>query len=67
MYQNMLLLLLSAIVLPPRVSAVPRSPWVPIPADAPNSAGQPLADFVSYSIELSSFPDYAGMMTVQIV
>ena len=26
----------------------------------PNSLGQPFEAFVSYSIEFSSFPDYAG-------
>lgn len=35
-----------------------------MPGTAPASAGVPLDAFVSYSIEFSSFPDFAGNKTV---
>ena len=34
-----------------------------IPSKAPYGAGVPLDHFVSFSIELSCFPDYAGNLT----
>jgi len=36
---------------------------VKIPTTAPHGAGVPLENFVSFSIELSYFPDYAGNLT----
>lgn len=36
---------------------------VNVPAKAPADAGVPMESFVSYSIEFSSFPDYAGNKT----
>lgn len=36
---------------------------VSVPSTAPASAGIPLDAFVSYSIEFSSFPDFAGNKT----
>lgn len=36
---------------------------VKVPSKAPNSAGVPLDNFVSFSVELSYFPDYAGNLT----
>lgn len=35
-----------------------------VPGTAPANAGVPLDSFVSYSIEFSSFPDFAGNETV---
>ncbi|PNS16297.1 hypothetical protein CAC42_6404 [Sphaceloma murrayae] len=56
---SLLLLLLG--VLDSGLAADARS--VTIPKTAPKGAGQPWADFVSYSIELSSIVDYAGNLS----
>ena len=40
-------------------AVVPRTPIL-VPESAGETAGVPLEHFVSYSIELSSFPDFAG-------
>jgi hypothetical protein len=52
--------LLAYAIVSPLVSANSVAPCITLPVDAPNGAGQPLPDFMSYSIELSSFPDFAG-------
>jgi len=36
---------------------------IPVPKSAPAGAGVPLQPFVSYSIEFSSFPDFAGNLS----
>lgn len=48
--------------------AVPSEPstypdTITVPANPPENAGVPLQPFVSYSIEFSSFPDFAGNFT----
>lgn len=52
----------SSMAIPSKPSTAYPSP-ITIPGSPPASAGIPLQPFVSYSIEFSSFPDYAGNLS----
>jgi hypothetical protein len=60
-----LLVLLSARVVASALLSTPSNhrPLVKVPKDPPAGAGVPLQPFVSYSIEFSSFPDFAGNLS----
>lgn len=48
-----------AVVMPPKGPST-----ITVAGQSPAGAGVPLEAFVSYSIEFSSFPDFAGMLYV---
>lgn len=56
-------LLLSAAVVAATTSPPSYPHAIPVNAAAPNGAGVPLESFVSFSIEFSSFPDFAGNLS----
>ncbi|KAI7524271.1 hypothetical protein KC317_g21518, partial [Hortaea werneckii] len=48
----------TALIKPPR-----RPSTIPVQATVPSDAGVPFKSFLSYSIEFSSFPDFAGNLS----
>ncbi|KAI7098089.1 glycoside hydrolase family 79 protein [Hortaea werneckii] len=48
----------TALVMPPRSPST-----IPVQASVPSGAGVPFKSFLSYSIEFSSFPDFAGNLS----
>merc|ERR1712070_292598 len=58
---------LFAAVFPSSATALTRPPRrpsaIPVQATVPSGAGVPFKSFLSYSIEFSSFPDFAGNLS----
>ncbi|KAH7336474.1 hypothetical protein BKA65DRAFT_459224 [Rhexocercosporidium sp. MPI-PUGE-AT-0058] len=44
-------------------SSIPKTSSIPVPGKTPADAGKPWQDFFSYSIEASSFADFAGNLS----
>lgn len=63
-YSRFILLTLAVLALCVLANPVPANKPISIDSNAPPDAGVPLESFVAYSIEFSSFPEFAGKTNV---